>query len=103
MLDVIEHMNRSRIGAPRKWAKITKKLSSNMPLSATDVEYYTRLTRIYNRTGIITHKRKHYHTALSDLDEKPRCTVCGEPSQFYCHINDQYFCQAHIVGHDPNE
>ncbi len=102
MLNVIAHMNRSQIGEPRKWDKITKKLSSDMPLSVSDIEYYTRLTRIYNQTSTIS-KRKNYHTMLSDLDEKPRCTVCGEPSQFYCHINDQYFCQIHIVGHDPNE
>lgn len=102
ILNAIKQMNHSHIGDPRKWNKITKKVNSDMPLSMVETEYYTRLTRIYNQTNT-KNRLKNYHTALSDKDTKPRCAECGTLSQFYCHMNDQYFCQIHVIGHDPNE
>lgn len=102
MLNAIKQMSDSHVGDQRKWDKITKKIFSDVPLSHAETEYYARLTRIYNRTGPRA-VRRHYHTRLSDLDTKPRCTACGKQSQYYCYLNDQYFCEIHVVGHDPNE
>ncbi len=31
------------------------------------------------------------------------CKECGEDSLYYCNMNDQYFCNIHVVGHDKNE
>jgi len=47
--------------------------------------------------------RKFYHQKLSDYDEKPICSLCDSFSLYYCTINDQYYCENHIFGHDENE
>lgn len=102
MLDVICKMDRAHIGNPKKWNKMSKKISNDVPLSLAESEYYTRLTRIYRRPAIQT-AHKTYHVPLSDEDTRPRCVQCSAPSAYYCHMNDQYLCQQHVVGHDPNE
>ena len=43
------------------------------------------------------------HTKLSNDDKKPKCALCEHSSSFYCNMNDLYYCENHIVGHDENE
>ena len=40
---------------------------------------------------------------LSEKDGRPPCKTCKEKSEFYCNMNDEYFCTIHVVGHDENE
>ncbi len=101
-LDVIEKIKLAKIGEYKKWEKIIKKLKGGQPLNQGDLEYYSRITRIY-KNATLTSRSRIYHTRLSEHDEKPPCTVCAESSLYYCNINDQYFCTLHIVGHDENE
>lgn len=79
-----------------------QKNSRKKPWNQGEVEYYTRITRIYNKTGIVV-RSKNYHRKLSSEDIKPKCKECGNISEFYCNMNDQYYCLAHVVGHDENE
>ncbi len=102
MLGAIRQLSGARIGRPKKWDKIARKVRADEPLSAAEAEYYARLTRIYSRPATAA-PRKSYHTALSGADQRPRCAACSCPSDFYCHMNDQYLCSVHVVGHDPNE
>jgi len=101
-LEIIERMELAQIGEYKKWEKIIKKLKSNEFLSPSELGYFTNFTRIYKNLGIIN-RSKIYHTRLSEYDTKPKCNTCGNESQFYCNMNDQYFCIVHIVGHDENE
>ena len=101
-LEVIERLKLAKIGEYDKWEGIIKKIKNEQPLNPGELEYYTRLTRIY-KDSEITSRSKIYHTKLSELDEKPPCIECGKDSQFYCNMNDQYFCPIHVVGHDENE
>ena len=48
-------------------------------------------------------KDEEIPSKLSKEDEKPPCKECGEDSLYYCNMNDQYFCNIHVVGHDKNE
>ena len=101
-LEVIERLKLAKVGDYEKWEVIIKKIKKNIPMNSRELEYYTNLTRIYKDSNI-SNRTKIYHTKLSEHDEKPPCQQCGENSQYYCNINDQYFCMTHIVGHDPNE
>ena len=101
-LEVIKRMKLAKIGEYKKWEEIIKKIKNNQSLNLAELEYYTTFTRIY-RNSEITNRSKIYHTKLSELDEKPPCNSCGQDSIFYCNMNDQYFCEKHIVGHDENE
>jgi len=101
-LEVIERMKLAKIGKYKKWESIIKKIKNEQPLNQGELEYYTNLTRIYKESNI-TIRSKSYHTKLSKEDEKPPCKECGEDSQYYCNMNDQYFCTIHVAGHDENE
>lgn len=101
-LEVIERMKLAKIGEYKKWKSIIKKIKNEQPLNPGEIEYYTNLTRIYKDSNI-TNRSKTYHTKLSKEDEKPPCNMCGDHSQYYCNMNDQYFCIVHVVGHDENE
>lgn len=101
-LEIIEKMKLARIGKYSKWEKIIRKIQKDEPLNVGELEYYTTLTRIY-KNSTVTSRSKIYHAKLSELDEKPPCKECGKSSEFYCNMNDQYFCTIHIVGHDENE
>jgi len=101
-LEVIERMKLSKIGQYKKWKTIIKKIKNKEPLNPGESEYYSNLTRIYKDSSI-TSRSKIYHTKLSELDEKPPCNSCERKSEYYCNINDQYFCTVHVVGHDENE
>ena len=101
-LEIIERMRLAKIGEYKKWEGIIKKIKNNQQLNLAEQEYYTTFTRIYKNSKI-TNRSKIYHTKLSELDEKPPCNSCGKDSKFYCNMNDQYFCEIHIVGHDENE
>ncbi len=101
-LEVIKRMKLAKIGKYEKWEAIIKKIKKDQPLKPEELEYYTNLTRIYKNSSI-TSRSKSYHTKLSKEDEKPPCKACGEDSLYYCNMNDQYFCNIHIVGHDQNE
>ena len=101
-LEIIEKMKLAKIGKYSKWEKIIKKIQKEEPLNFGELEYYTTLTRIY-KNSTVTSRSKIYHAKLSELDEKPPCKECGKNSEFYCNMNDQYFCTVHIVGHDENE
>ena len=99
-LDVARRLQLARIGRYDTWQRMIKKLEGGAPLNPAEMEYYARMTRIY---GNPAPRSRMYHTRLSEHDEKPPCDSCGEDSAYYCGINDRYFCQAHIVGHDRNE
>ena len=101
-LEIIERMKLAKIGQYDKWEKIIKKLKKEQKLNAEEIEYYSNLTRIY-KDSKITYRSKNFHSKLSEQDEKPPCKTCGEISEYYCNMNDQYFCTIHIVGHDENE
>ena len=81
---------------------ISEKIKNDQVLNPEELKYYSNLTRIYKNSSITT-RSKIYHTKLSPEDEKPPCKECGEYSLYYCNMNDQYFCNIHVVGHDKNE
>lgn len=101
-LEIIEKMRLAKIGQHKKWKAMIKKIKNEEPLNHGELEYYSNLTRIYKDSSI-TSRSKIYHTKLSELDEMPPCNSCGKNSEYYCNMNDQYFCTVHIVGHDENE
>ena len=101
-LEIIERMKLAKIGDYSRWQEIIKKIKNDQRLNPEEFLYYTNLTRIY-KDSRITHRSKIYHTKLSNDDKKPPCKICGERSQYYCNMNDQYFCTIHLVGHDENE
>jgi len=101
-LEIIERMKLAQIGEYRKWEKIIKKIKNDQNLSASELGYFTNFTRIYKNLGA-SNRSRIFHTRLSSHDIKPKCHSCGSESEFYCNMNDQYFCIIHIVGHDENE
>ncbi|MCH9657799.1 hypothetical protein K0U27_03725 [archaeon] len=101
-LEVIERMKLAKIGKYKKWESMIKKIKKAQRLNPDELEYYSNLTRIYKNSNT-TPRSKVYHTRLSDLDTKPPCAECGSDSEYYCNMNDQYFCTIHVVGHDKNE
>lgn len=101
-LEIIERMKFAKIGQYDKWEKIIKKIRNNQELNAEELGYYSNLTRIY-KDSKISSRSKIFHSKLSEQDEKPPCKTCGQISQYYCNMNDQYFCTTHVVGHDENE
>jgi hypothetical protein len=44
-----------------------------------------------------------YHHKLSKEDKQPICGLCNQISQYYCTMNDEYYCVDHVLGHDENE
>jgi hypothetical protein len=101
-LDVIEGMKLAKIGEYKRWNIISKKIKNKEKLNPSDIEYFSNMTRIYKDSNISV-RSKAYHTKLSKQDEKPACKICGNDSEYYCNMNDQYFCMIHVVGHDENE
>ncbi len=101
-LDIIERMKLAQIGEYKKWEKIIKKIKEDQDLLPTEYEYISNFARIYKNSST-TIRSKNYHTRLSEHDVKPPCKDCGEKSEFYCNMNDEYFCTVHVVGHDENE
>jgi len=101
-LEIIERMQLAKIGDYKKWEKLIKKINDHDELNEDDWDYFSSLTRIY-KDSKISGRSKIYHTKLSKEDSKPPCKTCGEKSLFYCNMNDAYFCQTHVVGHDENE
>jgi hypothetical protein len=100
--DIIERMKLAKIGEYKRWQSIIRKIENKESLNQTDLEYFAHITRIYKNSNT-TIRSKIYHTKLSLQDEKPPCRICGKDSQYYCNMNDQYFCMIHVVGHDENE
>lgn len=101
-LEVIERLKIAKIGEYKKWEMLIKKIRNKTPLNPDELEYYSNLTRIYKESKI-SRRTRIYHTKLSEQDEKPPCRTCCKDSDYYCNMNDQYFCTAHVVGHDDNE
>ena len=101
-LEVIERLKLAKIGDYKKWEAIIKKIKNDVPLNPAELEYYSNITRIY-KDSAVTIRSKIYHTRLSEHDEKPPCNKCGDISEYYCNMNDQYFCIIHVAGHDENE
>lgn len=101
-LGIIEQLKFAQIGEYKKWGKIIKKIKENQDLSSMELEYFSKFTRIY-KNSTITNRSKIYHTRLSERDVKPPCKTCKEKSEYYCNMNDEYFCTIHVVGHDKNE
>ena len=101
-IEVIERMKLAKIGNYQKWEVMIKKINKKQTLSPEELQYYSNLTRIY-KDSTISNRTKIYHTKLSQEDEKPPCKECGEDSLYYCNMNDQYFCNIHVVGLDKNE
>jgi len=48
-------------------------------------------------------KSKIYHYKLFTDDHKPKCALCDDDCSYYCNMNDLYYCEKHVVGHDENE
>ena len=48
-------------------------------------------------------KSKNYHYKLSVDDKKPKCALCDNDCSYYCNMNDLYYCEKHVIGHDENE
>lgn len=101
-LDIIERMKFAKIGEYKKWDKIVKKIKTETELSDSEMNYFSMFTRIYKNSKIKV-RSNIFHTRLSNIDEKPPCKTCGLDSNFYCNMNDDYFCIIHVVGHDENE
>lgn len=99
---IIEKLNRANIGDSKRWKEISRKITKNLELSPKESEYFAMQTRIY-KDGHVTPRSKIYHAKLGQNDEKPPCSECGMESLFYCNMNDAYFCNTHVVGHDENE
>ena len=103
ILDIMHGMIHARIGKHKKWKKMATKVAKDIPLNPAEQEYYSRMTRIYKNGTINTNSRK-YHIKIPIHDKvSSRCYTCGDTSEYYCTMNDQYFCQIHITGHDMNE
>jgi len=101
-IETIERLKLAKIGDYKKWELIIKKIRTDNPLNLEEMEYFSNLTRIY-KESTISKRTRIYHTKLSEYDEKPPCKTCGDFSEYYCNMNDQYFCVIHVVGHDDNE
>ena len=101
-LEIIQKMNIAKIGEAKKWNKILRKIKKQQEIFPSEMEYISNLTRIYKDSHIVN-RSKIYHTKLSEHDLKPPCKKCSKNSEFYCNMNDQYFCISHVVGHDENE
>jgi len=101
-IDIIERMKLAQIGEYKKWEAIIKKIKNEQALLASETEYFSNFTRIYKNSST-ANRSKIYHTRLSEYDERPKCKMCGKNSEFYCNMNDEYFCTVHVVGHDENE
>ena len=101
-LEIIESLKDANIGEYKKWKELIKKIKNKTPLNQVDTEYFSNLSRIYKESSI-TKRTRTYHTKLSEEDNKPPCKICGKFSEYYCNMNDQYFCVIHVVGHDDNE
>lgn len=100
MAEAIDNLISSGIGEPKKWEKISKKISNYERLTESDIMYFKRMSRIYIEPKKVS---RIYHQKLSEEDQKPPCIMCGQNSLFYCGLNDSYFCQTHVIGHDENE
>ncbi len=101
-LEIIQGMKLAKIGEGKKWNMMIKKIKNKEGLTTLDLEYFSNITRIYKDSNMIVRSRI-YHTKLSQHDEKLACGICGDNSEYYCNMNDQYFCMIHVVGHDENE
>ena len=101
-IEIIERMKLAQIGEYKKWEALIKKIKKDEELSSSELDYFSKFTRIY-KSSQKSVRSKNYHTRLSEQDEKHPCKSCGQESQFYCNMNDEYFCTIHVVGHDDNE
>jgi len=101
-LEIIERLKLAKIGKYKKWESIIDKIKKNTPLDSSELEYFSNLTRIY-KDSRVSKRTRIYHIKLSEHDERPSCQICGNDSEYYCNMNDQYFCTIHVVGHDDNE
>jgi len=102
-IEIINKMRMAKIGDTARLDKITKFLLEQNNLEKPDTEYLAMLTRLYKDGNVTRTNSKNYHMKLSPEDLKPACSICGEKSLFYCNMNDAYFCEIHVVGHDENE
>ena len=100
-LEIIERMQLAKIGEYKKWESLIKKLNKEQELNPEEIEYISSLARIYKEK--VTPRSKLYHVRLSENDKKPKCNMCSENSEFYCNMNDAYYCPTHVIGHDENE
>ena len=100
-LEIIENLKISRVGEYKKWQKLARKINDNSELNPEEYNYIATMSRMYGQSK--AKRSKIYHTKLSDIDEKQPCKACGKESNFYCNMNDEYFCSIHVVGHDENE
>ena len=101
-LEIIQQLKLAKIGDYSKWEIIVKKLTNKEELNSEEISYFSSLSRIYKDANVSRHT-KIFHSRLSDEDKKPPCKSCGKESLFYCNMNDAYFCESHVVGHDETE
>lgn len=99
-LDIIGRLKLARVGEPRTWRALEKKISRGAGLDAEELVYVSSMARTYGRAAP---RSRILHVRLGEHDERPVCASCGEESEFYCNMNDAYYCTAHLVGHDANE
>lgn len=99
---MLERLKLAKIGNYRKWQSLIKKIQNDEEISQAEREYFSLITRIYKDVKVIS-RTKIYHTKLSLNDPKPKCNMCDGESSYYCNMNDAYFCQVHVIGHDENE
>ncbi len=98
---LVERLRRAGIGEPARWRALARKLDGCGQLNAEEAGYLASLARTYGRG--ITRRSRIYHHRLSIQDRRPPCRTCRGASAFYCNMNDAYYCEAHVVGHDENE
>lgn len=98
--EIIERLRRGGVGEPRVWRRIIRRMDGGGEPNADDVAYVARLARAYQNRRVPS---RIVHTRLSEDDPGEPCALCGSRPQYYCNMNDRYFCQEHVVGHDENE
>jgi len=101
-VDIINNIKYSGIGDSKIWESLIRKINAGEDISKNDKDYFVKFSSIY-KEGKISSRTKIYHIKLGDDDSKPVCKMCDDISQYYCNMNDQYYCPVHILGHDDNE
>ena len=79
--------------------RMVKELDRDGSMDMRQTERVARYVRVY-RSGAA--RSRIYHVKLSTHDTAA-CGTCGARAAFYCNMNDAYFCEVHVVGHDENE
>ena len=85
-----------------KWEIMLGKLENGLGLDGEEFAYVTSMAATY-KNGNVRRRTKYYHRPIDPNDSVPSCNECGKKSAYYCVMNDVYYCQKHLMGHDDNE